>query len=90
MVIGYECPRAKPYPDPYIKGLSRLGLKAEDCVAFEDSVNGVTSAVSARLYTIGVGKQAQEKLRGTGVGLCVENFLDSELSRLLGLESIEK
>lgn len=89
MVIGYECSRAKPYPDPYIEGLWRLGLKAEDCIAFEDSVNGVTSAVSARLYTIGVGKQAQEKLQGTGVGLCVDNFLDSELYRVLGLESMD-
>ncbi|CAN0095003.1 unnamed protein product, partial [Ectocarpus fasciculatus] len=47
MVIGYECARAKPYPDPYLEGLSRLGLPADACVAFEDSVNGVSSAVSA-------------------------------------------
>ena len=89
MVIGCECARAKPHPDPYLEGLSRLGLKAEDCVAFEDSVNGATSAVSAGLYTIGVGEGAGEKLRGVGVEMAVANFLDSRLSCTLGLGGSE-
>lgn len=86
MVIGYECARAKPHPDPYLEGLSRLGLSADACVAFEDSVNGVSSAVSADLYTIGVGERSQEKLRGVGAGLCVADYLDSRLLSALGFD----
>lgn len=86
MVIGYECARSKPHPDPYLEGLSRLGLSAATCVAFEDSVNGVSSAVSAGLYTFGVGEGSQEKLNGVvGDGICVSDYLDSQLSEALGL-----
>lgn len=86
MIIGYECTRAKPYPDPYLEGLSKLGLPADACVAFEDSVNGVSSAVSAGLYTIGVGAGSSEKLRDViGGGLCVTDYLDSQLCETLGL-----
>lgn len=86
MVIGYECARSKPYPDPYLEGLSRLGLSATNCVAFEDSVNGVSSAVSAGLYTFGVGEGSQERLKGViGAGICVSDYLDSRLSEAFGL-----
>ena len=86
MVIGYECARSKPHPDPYLEGLSRLGLSADECVAFEDSVNGVSSAVSAGLYTFGVGEGSQEKLKEViGAGICVSDYLDSRLPKALGL-----
>ena len=86
MVIGYECPRSKPHPDPYLEGLSRLGLPADACVAFEDSVNGVSSAISAGLYTFGVGEGSQERLKGAiGGGICVADYLDSRLPQALGL-----
>lgn len=86
MVIGYECARAKPHPDPYLEGLARLGLPAGTCVAFEDSVNGVSSAVSAGLYTIGVGESSKDKLQGTGVGLCLADYLETRLPKALGLD----
>lgn len=85
MVIGYECARAKPHPEPYLEGLSRLGLPADACVAFEDSVNGVSSAVAAGLYTVGVGESSEKKLHTVGAGLCVEDYLDSRLCSTLGL-----
>lgn len=87
MVIGYECARAKPHPDPYLEGLARIGLSSEDCVAFEDSVNGVGSAVAAGIYTIGVGEGSQERLRGTGAGLCVTDYLDAGLCGALGFDT---
>lgn len=85
MVIGYECARPKPHPDPYLEGLSRLGLSSDACVAFEDSVNGVSSAVSAGLYTFGVGEGSQQRLNGAiGGGICVSDYLDSRLAEALG------
>ncbi|CAM9296550.1 unnamed protein product [Hapterophycus canaliculatus] len=84
MVIGYECARSKPHPDPYLEGLSRLGLSADSCVAFEDSVNGVSSAISAGLFTIGVGEGSEERLkRVLGAGICVSDYLDSRLADAL-------
>jgi beta-phosphoglucomutase-like phosphatase (HAD superfamily) len=45
-------PNKKPHPQVYTQTLSRLGLKGSDCLAFEDSSNGLRAAVSAGLPVI--------------------------------------
>ena len=42
----------KPAPDVYRLALKRLGLAAEDCLAFEDSRNGLLAAKAAGLRTV--------------------------------------
>jgi beta-phosphoglucomutase-like phosphatase (HAD superfamily) len=42
----------KPAPDIYHYALQHLGLGADECIAFEDSHNGVRSSVGAGLKTI--------------------------------------
>ena len=44
IVAGDEVPRKKPAPDVYLEVLSRLGLPASQCVAIEDSSNGLVAA----------------------------------------------
>lgn len=44
--------RGKPAPDIYLYACERLGQRPGDCVAVEDSPNGVRSAASAGLATI--------------------------------------
>jgi HAD superfamily hydrolase (TIGR01509 family) len=45
-------PRKKPHPLVYLQTLQRLKLDAGECLAFEDSANGLRAATSARLPTI--------------------------------------
>lgn len=40
MILGEECARAKPFPDPYLAGLQVLGLEPQQVVVFEDSPAG--------------------------------------------------
>lgn len=42
----------KPAPDVYLYACERLGKKPQDCLAVEDSPNGVRSAVDAGIRTI--------------------------------------
>lgn len=42
----------KPAPDIYVYALERLGLPPQVCLAFEDSYNGLQSALQAGLRTI--------------------------------------
>ncbi|MBQ4105780.1 MAG: HAD family phosphatase [Clostridia bacterium] len=42
----------KPAPDVYLAASELLGLKASECMAFEDSPNGVRSASSAGCMTV--------------------------------------
>lgn len=42
----------KPNPDPFLTAAARLGVAPEDCLALEDSHNGVRAASSAGMMTI--------------------------------------
>ena len=87
VVIGTECARAKPHPDPYLEGMRLLGAAdASRCVAFEDSPAGATAAVAAGIPTVGVTtSQPASALENVGVSLCVMNFAEERL--MLALES---
>lgn len=45
-------PRKKPDPMVYQQTLTRLGLQAQHCLAFEDSENGLRAAMGAGLATL--------------------------------------
>ena len=44
--------KKKPAPDLYLKALKRLGLKPSECLAVEDSENGVAAAWEARIPVV--------------------------------------
>jgi HAD superfamily hydrolase (TIGR01509 family) len=52
IVAGDEVPRKKPAPDVYYEVLARLGLPASDCVAIEDSYNGLVAASRAGIRVL--------------------------------------
>jgi HAD superfamily hydrolase (TIGR01509 family) len=45
-------PNKKPHPQVYLQTLQRMGLSADQCLAFEDSANGLQSARAAGLATV--------------------------------------
>jgi len=54
VVIGSECKRAKPFPDPYLQALEHFGVSADRAFAFEDSPAGLGAAVAAGLPVVGI------------------------------------
>lgn len=42
-----DYPRAKPHPDPYLKGLELFNAHPDNAIVVEDSQRGLTAAVSA-------------------------------------------
>ncbi len=42
-----DYPRAKPFPDPYLKGVELFQCKKEEAIVIEDSERGLTSAYHA-------------------------------------------
>ncbi len=71
VVTGDVVTHGKPHPEPYLTGAERLGLDPSRCLALEDSLNGLTSALAAGVPTIGItnhvplptGEGAPEGLR---------------------------
>ncbi|MFC7697835.1 HAD family hydrolase [Bradyrhizobium canariense] len=49
IVAGDDVRHKKPAPDVYVETLARLKLNASDCVAIEDSANGLTAASRANI-----------------------------------------
>lgn len=54
VVGGDMVSRKKPDPEIYLQAMSRLGLRPEECVAFEDSAPGVAAAKDAGMFAIAV------------------------------------
>lgn len=52
IAAGDEVAAKKPAPDVFLLALQRLGLPASDCIAFEDSRNGLVSAKGAGLKVV--------------------------------------
>lgn len=84
VVIGDECERGKPDPCPYLTAMSRLGVRPESCIAFEDSPSGAQSAVAAGLYTVGIlSGQSASKLKDAGCSILIDSYNAEELWSLL-------
>lgn len=44
--------RGKPHPEPFLKAAAALGIDPADCLALEDSHNGVRAASAAGMMTV--------------------------------------
>jgi HAD superfamily hydrolase (TIGR01509 family) len=54
IVAGDDVKNGKPHPEAYLKAAELLGFEPERCIAFEDSISGLTSAEAAGTYAIGI------------------------------------
>lgn len=54
VILGSDCERAKPFPDPYLKALEVLNVSKDHTCVFEDSVSGIKAGVAAGMPTIGL------------------------------------
>ena len=54
IVAGDMVTRGKPHPEAYLTAADRLGVDITDCVAIEDSVPGVASALASGARSIAV------------------------------------
>jgi len=75
IAAGDAVPRKKPAPDVFLSALAALDLTAEDCVAIEDSENGLRSARAAGLETIVTPSRYTDGEDFAGA-LCVVETLD--------------
>ena len=45
---------SKPAPDCYLLGAKIFGLDIDECVVFEDAINGLQAGMASGIYTIGI------------------------------------
>ena len=72
--------RGKPAPDIFLYAAEQLGVAAERCVAVEDSINGILSALRAGMITVGFtggghcGTGHRDRLKQVGAAHVIEHM----------------
>jgi HAD superfamily hydrolase (TIGR01509 family) len=79
-----DAPRAKPAPDLFLAAAEALGADPSECIAFEDSPNGVAAARAAGMFCVAVPNPVTRRLRIEGADLTVESLSELPLAELLG------
>jgi beta-phosphoglucomutase len=86
-VDGTQVERPKPYPDIYLLGAERLGVKPANCIVFEDSPTGVAAGVAAGMRVVGV---ETTPTTFEGIAFHIKNFLDPGLESWLLSLTLER
>jgi HAD superfamily hydrolase (TIGR01509 family) len=80
LVIGEECARPKPDPEPYQAAMRALGVTPSRSVAFEDSRSGIRAARDAGAHVFGMTTGlAPDALRAAGAHAAIADFTDPAL-----------
>jgi beta-phosphoglucomutase-like phosphatase (HAD superfamily) len=74
IAAGDIVPEKKPAPDIYLWTLERLGLQAQQCIAIEDSENGLKAALTAGLDTVITVNNYTEKQDFTGASVVLSDL----------------
>jgi len=71
MVTAYDVIKGKPDPEPYLKGLEKAGVAANQAVVVENAPLGIQSAKAAGIFTIAVntGKLTDQCLIDAGADM---------------------
>ena len=78
IVTAYDVKRGKPFPDPYLMGMQKIGSMPCETMVVENAPKGVCSAVAARAFTVGVnsGPLPDEALKDEGANLVFASMGD--------------
>jgi HAD superfamily hydrolase (TIGR01509 family) len=75
--------KVKPDPALYVKAVEALGVKPEEAIAFEDSLNGSAAAKKAGLYCVAIPNPVTKHMQFTDVDHQMETIAELELSALI-------
>lgn len=86
VVSGDSVGNGKPHPDIYLHTADMLGVVPAECVAIEDSINGLRSAKGAGMYCIAIPDKrlTPEQFKSADVILDSLRELTSETIKSLG------
>jgi HAD superfamily hydrolase (TIGR01509 family) len=87
VVAGDDLDETKPHPAPYRTAAALLGAEPADCVAVEDSPNGIASALAAGCVVLGVPNEVPlHEAPGVTLVPSLEGLTVTDLGRLLSRE----
>lgn len=91
VVVRTDALPAKPRPDLYLAALAALGVRADEAVAFEDSMNGIAAAKAAGMFTVAVPNPMTVRMNLSRADLLVRSLAEitfTELAERLNKEAV--
>ena len=78
MVTGFDVKYGKPFPEPYLKGLQKAGIKPEEGIVVENAPLGVQAGHAAGIFTIAAntGPLKDEVLKNAGADIVLPGMMD--------------
>lgn len=83
VIAAEDVAHSKPAPDGYRTALTRLGLKPEECLAIEDTYNGLEAAKQAGISAMGVAHTHPFHMLQRRANWVVDSLSDLDLDYLL-------
>ncbi len=69
--------KPKPGPDIFLLALTELQLESNQCIIFEDAVNGIQAALASGIECIGVATNVSEKkLKAAGAVKVIQDYTE--------------
>jgi len=86
IICGDKVSKGKPDPEMFITTLSNLKVSKDECIVFEDSIEGVAAAKKADIKVIGVtSSQSTEALESAGCFKTITDYCKIEFDNILDL-----
>ncbi len=78
MVTAYDVKKGKPDPEPYLTGLQKAGVRANEAIVVENAPMGVKAGVAAGIFTVAVntGPIPDIEFEKAGANLLFPNMPD--------------
>jgi len=91
IIIGSECLKPKPYPDPYLSAMSLYNISSNRAIIFEDSKSGLLSARTANpLCIVGITTNySKNELLVNGADIVCDDYLNIDPRILFYKENID-
>jgi len=85
VLTGEDYAHGKPSPEPYLLGLERLGMTADECLVIEDSPRGLQAAMAAGIDCIVIRSALTEGYDFSGAKAVVDSHaaLQAAISQLI-------
>ena len=89
IVVGNECSRSKPYPDPYIDAINKYNVVPNKVIIFEDSKSGLLSARQTNpACIVGVTTSySRSELLKLGANMAIDNYVGLLLDEIISFNN---
>jgi HAD superfamily hydrolase (TIGR01509 family) len=84
-VEANDVKNVKPDPEIFLKACEELGVKPQEAIAFEDSLNGAISAKAAGMYCVVVPNEVTKNLEFTDVDQLLGSMDETTIEELIEL-----